>query len=278
MKDIIENQNNMESNKEDTNKNSFLNSYINTSKDVFYNNIDLIGHLMIWDNIDNVSANEWRDFWNNVKSTGIKLRKGEIDYKDKEVNIFEKYSICKLKELYENERIYDVTQYFINCLSKKGYSNYKLISENNDYSSYIFRLKTKNTHSKIQLKQFRTKKEHTTLKIKMSACGYIYYLLTEKDNINSELYDFVINNLQYAQIEDLKKLIKLSQNGFIIKNKGRKSLNKKIFKFDLEHHLLNTYQNRNECIDAEQISKQALYNVLSGKRKQLKGFIYEEEK
>ena len=35
MKDIIENQNNMESNKEDTNKNIFLKSYINTSKDVF---------------------------------------------------------------------------------------------------------------------------------------------------------------------------------------------------------------------------------------------------
>ena len=264
----------MESNKEDTNKNSFLNSYINTSKDVFYNNIDLIGHLMIWDNIDNVSVNEWRDFWNNVKSTGIKLRKGRIEYKDKEVNIFEKYPINKLKELYGNERIHNITQYFINCLSKKGYSNRKLISVDDDTSFYLS-IAVECAYSKIQSEQFRTKKEQSALNVEMSACRDIQYLLKYK---NSELYDFVINNLQYVPIEDLKKLIKLSQNGFIIKNKGRKSLNKKIFKFDLEHHLLNTYQNRNECIDAEQISKQALYNVLSGKRKQLKGFIYEEEK
>ena len=63
---------------------------------------------------------------------------------------------------------------------------------------------------------------------------------------------------QYAPIEDLQKLSKLNEQHFLIKRKGRKSRNKKIFKYDLKHNLLNTYVNRNACINAEQISKQSL--------------------
>ena len=252
--------------------------YIEHSKELYRINEDLISDLMVYDDIEKVTEKEWINFWKSVTSNKIKLRKiRNVTLIDKHVNIFEKYSIEELKDIYKDIRIIAVTQYCINQRTKGEYKDCKVIDENGKYTLLEFEVKAGNARRDIDLKQYRNKTEEKKLIVIESACKYIIDLLYEDKDNHSDMYDFVINNLQYASVEDLKSLIKLAKNGFVIKNKGRKSRDKKIFKYDLQHNLLNTYPNRNACIDAEQISKQSLYNVLSGKRKTLKGFIYEEE-
>ena len=252
--------------------------YNEYSKLLYRVNEDLIGHLMVWDDIDKLPDNEWVNFWKSVKSEKIRIRKLiPVKYMKKHVNMFDKYSMDELRKIYENRNIGIVTQYFIIYLSK--HNEHDIISsfEYGGDKCFWFSTVIRQTNYKIQELQYRSEKELSELIIKLSACEFLYQLLSEDDNNHSADYDFVINNLQYATIEDLKLLEKLSNTGFVRINKGRKSRNKKIFKYDLQHNLLNTYPNRNACIDAEQLSKQSLYNVLSGKRKTLKGFIYEEE-
>ncbi len=255
----------------------YPNDYIEHCKKLYQINKDLVGHLMVWDNIDKVSRLEWTEFWKTVKYKRIRFRKMvPVKYRKKHVNMFEKYSMDELKKIYEDVNIGIVTQHFINCLSK--FDN-QLIIDTDDENAVFWELRgMESAKERINNEKYRSKKEEYSLHIKVNACEYLHNLLDENENAHSEMYDFVINNLQYASVEDLKQLLKLAKDGFVIKEKGRKSQNKKVFKYDLEHNLLNTYPNRNACIDAEQISKQALYNVLSGKRKTLKGFIYEEEK
>lgn len=252
--------------------------YNEYSKILYRVNEDLIGHLMVWDDIDKLPDKEWVNFWKSVKSEKIRIRKLiPVKYRKKHVNMFDKYSMDELRKIYENRNIGIVTQYFIIYLSK--HNEHDIISsfEYGGDKCFWFSTVIRQTNYKIQELQYRSEKELSELIIKLSACEFLYQLLSEGDNNHSADYEFVINNLQYATIEDLKLLEKLSNTGFVRINKGRKSRNKKIFKYDLQHNLLNTYPNRNACIDAEQLSKQSLYNVLSGKRKTLKGFIYEEE-
>ena len=252
--------------------------YNEYSKLLYRVNEDLIGHLMVWDDIDKLPDNEWVNFWKSVKSEKIRIRKLiPVKYRKKHVNMFDKYSMDELRKIYENRNIGIVTQYFIIYLSK--HNEHDIISsfEYGGDKCFWFSTVIRQTNYKIQELQYRSEKELSELIIKLSACEFLYQLLSEDDNNHSADYDFVINNLQYATIEDLKLLEKLSNTGFVRINKGRKSRNKKIFKYDLQHNLLNTYPNRNACIDAEQLSKQSLYNVLSGKRTTLKRFIYEEE-
>ena len=252
--------------------------YNEYSKILYRVNEDLIGHLMVWDDIDKLPDKEWVNFWKSVKSEKIRIRKLiPVKYRKKHVNMFDKYSMDELRKIYENRNIGIVTQYFIIYLSK--HNEHDIISsfEYGGDKCFWFSTVIRQTNYKIQELQYRSEKELSELIIKLSACEFLYQLLSEDDNNHSADYDFVINNLQYATIEDLKLLEKLSNTGFVRINKGRKSRNKKIFKYDLQHNLLNTYPNRNACIDAEQLSKQSLYNVLSGKRKTLKAFIYEEE-
>ena len=255
----------------------YPNDYIEHCKKLYRINEDLVGHLMVWDDIDKVPEFEWMKFWDSVKSEKIRIRKmNPVQYRKKHVNVFEKYSMDELRKIYEDVRIGFVTQYFINYLNK--YSNQQIIDyKDNGDARLCISLGIDNAKSKIQNEQCRSEKEMYDTIIKLHAFEYLYEFFKEDDDNDSDMYDFVINNLQYASVEDLKSLMKLAKNGFVIKNKGRKSRDKKIFKYDLQHNLLNTYPNRNACIDAEQISKQSLYNVLSGKRKTLKGFIYEEE-
>lgn len=251
--------------------------YIEQSKELYRINEDLISNLMVYDDIEKVSELEWIKFWKEVKAAKIKLRKiVYVQYRKKHVNIFEKYSIDELKKIYEDQNIWAVTDYCILHLQK--YKEHEIIDIDNHYTSIGYSLKIDNAKYDIEHERYRSETERRKLIIIQCASEYISKLLKEDDDKHSDMYDFVINNLQYASIDDLKQLTKLAKKDFVINGKGRKSQNKKVFKYDLEHNLLNTYPNRNACIDAEQISKQALYNVLSGKRKQLKGFIYEEEK
>ena len=57
--------------------------YIEDSKEQYKRNADLIGSLMVWEDIDNVSADEWRDFWKIVNEKGFKLKTGDTVLKDK---------------------------------------------------------------------------------------------------------------------------------------------------------------------------------------------------
>ena len=65
--------------------------YIGWSKRVYRINEDLIGHLMVYDDIEKVSELEWINFWKEVKAAKIKLRKiVYVQYRKKHVKIFEK--------------------------------------------------------------------------------------------------------------------------------------------------------------------------------------------
>ena len=228
--------------------------YNEYSKILYRVNEDLIGHLMVWDDIDKLPDKEWVNFWKSVKSEKIRIRKLiPVKYRKKHVNMFDKYSMDELRKIYENRNIGIVTQYFIIYLSK--HNEHDIISsfEYGGDKCFWFSTVIRQTNYKIQELQYRSEKELSELIIKLSACEFLYQLLSEDDNNHSADYDFVINNLQYATIEDLKLLEKLSNTGFVRINKGRKSRNKKIFKYDLQHNLLNTYPNRNACIDAEQL-------------------------
>ena len=246
------------------------------SKRIYQINKDRIGHLMIED-VNTLSERDWYLFWDKVRAENIGLRRIKyVQYRKNHIDIFEKYTINELKKLYENRGLWSTTEYFVNYLTKHN-DQLILNYENNDDARYYTSRLIEDADYLIQNEYCRSVKELSDTMTKMFANEFLYQLYEEDEDNHSDMYDFVINNLQYASIDDLKKLCKLNAENFLIKGKGRKSKNKKIFKYDLKHNLLNTYVNRNACIDAEQISKQALYNVLSGKRKQLKGFIYEEE-
>lgn len=246
------------------------------SKRIYQINKDRIGHLMIED-VNTLPERDWYLFWDKVRAENIGLRRIKyVQYRKKHIDIFEEYTINELKKLYENRGLWSTTEYFVNYLTKHN-DQLILNYENNDDARYYTSRSIEDADYLIQNEYCRSEKELSDTITKLNACRYLHQLYEEDEDNHSDMYDFVINNLQYASIDDLKKLCKLNSEHFLIKGKGRKSKNKKIFKYDLKHNLLNTYVNRNECIDAEQISKQSLYNVLSGKRKQLKGFIYEEE-
>jgi hypothetical protein len=251
--------------------------YVEHWKLMYRINEDLLRHLMKWDNIDSVPINGWEEIRKKIHEEKINLRRIKgVYYRKKHVDIFEKYTIDELKKLYENNGLWSVTRYFVNYLTKHN-DQIILNYDNNDEAKRCTLRAKEDADYLIQNEYCRSDKELSETMVKLHANDFLHQLYEEDEDNHSDIYDFIINNLQYASIEDLKKLCKLNEKDFLIKGKGRKSKNKKIFKYDLEHNLLNTYPNRNACIDAEQISKQSLYNVLSGKRKQLKGFIYEEE-
>ena len=179
--------------------------------------------------------------------------------------------------MYSRRSIYVITQYFIDELSKRDYNGHVLVDMNDSYKSFYLLCGKDIAHYRIANKKPRSKKEYERWERKAEGCNYLKMLLDEND-VESDIYKFVFFNLQYATKEDMKKIIEFADNGFEIKRKGRKSRDKKIFKYDTKHNLLATYPNRNACIEVEQVSKQSLYNVLSGKRKTLNGYIYEEEK
>ena len=63
--------------------------YNEYSKLLYRVNEDLIGHLMVWDDIDKLPDNEWVNFWKSVKSEKIRIRKLiPVKYRKKHVNMF----------------------------------------------------------------------------------------------------------------------------------------------------------------------------------------------
>jgi len=70
--------------------------------------------------------------------------------------------------------------------------------------------------------------------------------------------------------EELLRLIKREK-----KSRARK-FNKTIEKYDVAGKLIETYADRQECIEKNNFTKSALSKHLSGKRKKLNGYIYKE--
>ena len=74
--------------------------YNEYSKLLYRVNEDLIGHLMVWDDIDKLPDNEWVNFWKSVKSEKIRIRKLiPVKYRKKHVNMFDKYSMDELRKI-----------------------------------------------------------------------------------------------------------------------------------------------------------------------------------
>lgn len=71
-------------------------------------------------------------------------------------------------------------------------------------------------------------------------------------------------------VEDFLRNIRFDK-----KSKARK-FDKKIEKYDVNGKLIETYSDRQECIEKNNFDKSALSKHLSGKRKKLKGYIYKE--
>ena len=71
-------------------------------------------------------------------------------------------------------------------------------------------------------------------------------------------------------VEDFLRNIRFDK-----KSKARK-FDKQIEKYDVNGKLIETYADRQECIEKNNFDKSALSKHLSGKRKKLKGYIYKE--
>lgn len=93
-----------------------------------------------------------------------------------------------------------------------------------------------------------------------------------------EIYDFIWETLRYCTLEEIDMLLGLVDYKFDPIISHRPANNKKIYKYDKEGILVATFINREDCINKENIKKQALSHVLTGKRKSLNGFIYREDK
>ena len=92
-----------------------------------------------------------------------------------------------------------------------------------------------------------------------------------------EVYQFIWNTLRFCDVSELCELTKLADKKFIVNPNHRPKNNKKIYKYDKDGNLVAEYNNRNDCMKYEKVSKQALYNVVSGRREYLKGFKYVEK-
>ena len=60
------------------------------------------------------------------------------------------------------------------------------------------------------------------------------------------------------------------------KNSKKRKIGKKIEKYEVTGRLIETYSDRNECIEKNNFTKSALSKHLSGKRKTLNGYVYKE--
>lgn len=92
-----------------------------------------------------------------------------------------------------------------------------------------------------------------------------------------EIYKFIWETLRFYDAKTLGNLCRLSDNKFETNDPHRPAKNKPIYKYDKDGNLIAAFPNRDECIKKDNISKEALSMVLSGKRKQYKGFKYVEE-
>lgn len=110
----------------------------------------------------------------------------------------------------------------------------------------------------------------------------LYAKLHEKDEVDkqygratrSEVYDFIWQTARHLDTRTLDKLLRKSKIG----NAHRPKNNRKIYKYDKQGCLIDTFANRDECIEKDGIKKNMLSMVLTGRRKTYKGYSYVEDK
>ena len=101
-------------------------------------------------------------------------------------------------------------------------------------------------------------------------------------------------DIESMKIEDFNKLFdehKTTRPSFLSENdvdtmidvlkqvrySKRRTINKKISKYDTNGNLIETYKNRKECMQKNDIKKSMLSQHLNGKKYSIKGYIYKEE-
>ena len=113
----------------------------------------------------------------------------------------------------------------------------------------------------------------------------LYEELHENDDIDKEynratkeeILKFIWETLRFCDYNTLTRLCKLADMKFEFRAAHRPQKNLKIYKYDKDNNLIETFANRAECIEKEGMTKSTLSNVLSGKRKSYNGYIYMEE-
>jgi len=239
---------------------------------------DLLSDCTIYDieTMDNCTDYKiWNDAMNEARLKNIVLSGREPFEKRKTISIFDKYSMDTLKDLYSRDSICTITQYFIDEFGKRNYNGHVLINPEMTGEGVMYSLNEQNARFEYSNGKEKTKAYERKLETRIKASELIKLLLYDK-NIGNDGYDFVIQHLQFATLEDLKCLMKLAEKNFIIRKPGKPIKNVQIGKYDKDGTLLTLYKDRKECMKRENISKSALTNVLSGKRKTCKGYLYEE--
>jgi hypothetical protein len=249
-------------------------SFINCCKAKWALYKDILSQFSIYsddimDNCNDYSI--WSSLMSRAKNAGVILKGRETKTQpcDKVVNIFEKYTSDQLKHFCNIMFVTDVIQWLYDEKNSKTYKGQKLI-ENDIWVSIQY----KNANSRLEYYSLRTEAEQRKIKTKINALGLILDVL---ENDFDDLYDFIINNVQYAPIDDLRKLLGIIKKNFIINNAGRPTNEKKIYKYDADGNKVAEYKNRAECVEKDEIKKSMLSLVLSGKRNSYNGYKYVEE-
>lgn len=124
--------------------------------------------------------------------------------------------------------------------------------------------------------------EHTYNPDTQKSNEQMYAKLHEKDEVDkqygratrSEVYDFIWQTARHLDTRTLDKLLRKSKLGKAHRPKN----NRKIYKYDAQGSLIDTFANRDECMEKDGIKKSMLSSVLSGRRKTYKGYSYVEDK
>lgn len=88
-----------------------------------------------------------------------------------------------------------------------------------------------------------------------------------------EVYNFIWQTARHLDTRTLDKLLRKSK----LSKAHRPKNNRKIYKYDKQGCLIDTFKDREDCINKEGMKKSMLSMVLSGKRNSYKGYSYVEE-
>lgn len=217
----------------------------------------------------------------NIQNT---LRDIEIDNYIHDNYIKECYDIVIVKCRYNSEEFYNYLQqdYYVqrdiemyNHKSGKDY-NFATYMTVFDYNIPMLAQRCLNSN---EWTLFKTTEEYEfKFTIKNSDDIPTFEEYKESKTIRKEYddNDFEIkNNLNITPEEFIERIKseKRKRKG----KAGRRSNDKKIEKYDLDNNLIETYNNRSECIEKNNLKKSALSLHLNGKRKTLNGYIYKEK-
>ena len=108
-------------------------------------------------------------------------------------------------------------------------------------------------------------------------CDRIPEIRTDyKDDVQPETLDDKFFGDDKEYFDKMKQFIETVKKEKKERQMSKRRKGKKIEKYDTDGNLICTYKDRQDCMKHEGMSKQCLSNVLTGKRKTYKGYIYNE--